>query len=1316
MRKVIFTLFALLVLFAGESAFGQDNALILKWKTSSSDLSIPIEDGYDYDFSIDWDNDGVYDETNVTSSVSHNYGNTASERVIRIKGKFPYLSRANKANLLEIKQWGTIEWAPDAFIKLFNKNDGFINAVITATDAPNLSKVTSLVRMCLDNKTFNYPLNHWDVSNVTDLSYAFWGAETFNQDLNNWDVSNVTDMYGLFREAKVFNGDISSWNMSNVTNTGAMFYEAKKFNGDISSWDVSKVTSMGEMFTWASSFNGDISGWDISSLTFMWRTFYFARSFNCDLSSWDVSKVTKMVETFAGASMFKADLSSWDVSKVRDMRGMFYHASRFNSDLSSWDVSKVTNMREMFAGAGDFNCDVSNWNVKGVYDFTFMFRGVEIPTSTYDKILINWSKLGIGVYDPIVKFDAGNSYYSEKGEAARQKLITDSKWVITDKGSAPKIEGEPFIMTIKPSEYNSIYLSAPDTYSFDFSVDWDNDGTYDEYNITETKIHSCMSGDDATIRIGGEFPVLKISSNINPVKNIQQWGDIKWKSFERIFYSTDGIKSTATDTPDLSKVENMSLAFGAADNFNMDISEWDVSNVKNMYATFFGTTYNPDISKWNVSNVTNMKQMFYKAFSFTGDISKWNVSNVTDMFAIFGNAYVFNSDISSWNVSKVTNMSYAFYRTKLFNQNLNKWNVSAVENMSGMFCNTDAFNSNINDWDVSEVQNMESMFESAKVFNQDLNNWDISSVNNIKRMFRNAVAFNGDVSSWDVSKITSMDSMFMNAASFNGNITDWKVKKVSSMVDMFKGVTIPTETYDQILINWSKLNLQENVKFHAGNSHYSAKAKEARDILINRYNWEITDLGMAGKNIHLTTPNGGESIRQNSTFDITWTHTNVTGNIKIELLKGTEAPVTIAENIDVATGKYSWTVGADIADNYSIKITLADDNSITDKSDATFAVVDENTKQLTLTAPNGGESVKKGSTFNITWTLANLTGKIKIVLLNADANMVILTEDVDITAGSYTWTADAAVGDKYYIKVVSVDDNNIRDNSDEYFSIVDANAKELTLTAPNGGESVKKGSTFNITWTSANITGNVKIELLKGTDNPVLITDNVDVTTGLYAWTVDTEARDNYSVKITSVDDNTISDNSDAVFSVVESVTKELKLTSPKGGEQIKKGSTFTITWTSANITGNIKIELLKDSGNPVVIADNIDVSAGSYEWSVNTDAGDNYSIKITSATDNNFTDKSTATFSIVTTSAIDNLSAIVAKIYPNPVKDILNIELPTTGSYRVTIFNTTGDIVTQKTASSVNTTIDMSVYNSGIYIIKITTGNRSYTGKIVKR
>ena len=48
-------------------------------------------------------------------------------------------------------------------------------------------------------------------------------ADSFNYDLDAWDTSRVTDMYSMFNGADIFNGKIGSWDVSEVTNMGYMF-------------------------------------------------------------------------------------------------------------------------------------------------------------------------------------------------------------------------------------------------------------------------------------------------------------------------------------------------------------------------------------------------------------------------------------------------------------------------------------------------------------------------------------------------------------------------------------------------------------------------------------------------------------------------------------------------------------------------------------------------------------------------------------------------------------------------------------------------------------------------------------------------------------------------------------------------------------------------------------------------------------------------------------------------------------------------------------------------------------------------------------
>ena len=62
---------------------------------------------------------------------------------------------------------------------------------------------------------------------------------------------------------------------------------------------------------------------------------------------------------------------------------------------------------------------------------------------------------------------------------------------------------------------------------------------------------------------------------------------------------------------------------GGTQNFNEDITGWNVSNVTDMSEMFLScsNSFNQDLSGWDVGNVTNMNQMFYNAPRFNSNIS-----------------------------------------------------------------------------------------------------------------------------------------------------------------------------------------------------------------------------------------------------------------------------------------------------------------------------------------------------------------------------------------------------------------------------------------------------------------------------------------------------------------------------------------------------------------------------------------------------------------------------------------------------------------------------------------------------------------------
>ena len=353
---------------------------------------------------------------------------------------------------------------------------------------------------------------------------------------------------------------------------------------------------------------------------------------------------------------------------------------------------------------------------------------------------------------------------------------------------------------------------------------------------------------------------------------------------------------------DVSQVKYMNGMFSGAVSFNQPLEKWDVRQVTSMYSMFSGaTSFNQPLEKWDVSQVTDMFGMFSDAIVFNQPLEKWDVSQVTNMLGMFSDAIVFNQPLEKWDVSQVTGMSYMFFEAASFNQPLEEWDVSQVTDMSGMFSRAASFNQPLEKWDVSQVTYMSDMFSGAASFNQPLEKWDVSQVEYINRMFSDAVVFNQPLEKWDVSQVTSMYGVFSGAASFNQPLEKWDVSQVTSMYGVFSraasfnqsldnwdisqvtdmsymfsraasfnqplakwdmsrlktdGLTsifyncgMDVGNYDKTLIGWATLEsgeikIPKGVYFEANNLQYCL-AEEARNTLINTYDWEIKD---AGKN------------------------------------------------------------------------------------------------------------------------------------------------------------------------------------------------------------------------------------------------------------------------------------------------------------------------------------------------------------------------------------------------------------------------------------------------------------------------------------
>ena len=420
---------------------------------------------------------------------------------------------------------------------------------------------------------------------------------------------------------------------------------------------------------------------------------------------------------------------------------------------------------------------------------------------------------------------------------------------------------------------DQITIYTDDTLTYDYSIDW-GDGAVDR-NVNGNMTHTYASAGTYTIRIAGTFPrfmaVGSFFGDAEKLISIDQWGTNSWTSFENGFVECENMDMLAADIPNLSNVTNLSRMFDGC---------------QSMVA-------NSSINDWDVSSAQNMLLMFANARSFNQPLNNWNVGNVTNMLSMFNGAEIFNQDLNNWNTSQVENMRFMFTAASDFNKPIDNWNVSNVLDMGWMFNNAVAFNQDLNSWNVSQVQDMFFMFLGATNFDGDISGWNPAQVTTMYGMFQNAVNFNQDISGWNVGQVTDMGWMFNGATLFNQPIGSWDVSNVGLANQMLVGTAFSSTNYDDLLIQWGQLTLQDDVNFGT-DATYCLGDVSKQDIITN-FNWAFSDGGLDcdPTDYFITTwqtDNPGDSnttsitiptfLGETYNYQVDWSYDGVTFNVE----------------------------------------------------------------------------------------------------------------------------------------------------------------------------------------------------------------------------------------------------------------------------------------------------------------------------------------------------------------------------------------------------------------------------------------------------
>uniref|UniRef100_A0A7V5XIA6 Bacterial repeat domain-containing protein n=1 Tax=Thermodesulfobacterium geofontis TaxID=1295609 RepID=A0A7V5XIA6_9BACT len=137
---------------------------------------------------------------------------------------------------------------------------------------------------------------------------------------------------------------------------------------------------------------------------------------------------------------------------------------------------------------------------------------------------------------------------------------------------------------------------------------------------------------------------------------------------------------------------------------------------------------------------------------------------------------------------------------------------------------------------------------------------------------------------------------------------------------------------------------------------------------------------------------------------------------------------------------------------------------------------------LRLITPNGREEVPAGGNYTITWQAPQNAHHFTLQL-STDNRQTWSVIKRNVTGNSYNWKVPVPENNKRqsFIRVIAFDSANNRigsDRSDRAFTI-----EVVKVTSPNGGETLKSGSTYTITWrTNQTIRPVAKVSLSYTTD------------------------------------------------------------------------------------------------------------------------------------------------------------------------------------------------------------------------------------------
>ena len=716
--------------------------------------------------------------------------------------------------------------------------DRVLTEAVCIPDVATRAELKAAVDACVGDRMCEMTMPHWDVSQVTDMSFLFQGKTQFNVDISQWEMSQVTTAAGMFEGAASFHQDIRGLTLASGADMTGMFTGADTWLSLVSRADGSATTD-GPPTAWVASglcfINEHVqSGWcvacgagkynapgDNPALGVDTRCDTFPDSAalktavdNClaedptgvaccnhgadcgaagtvEMADWDVSPVTSMSELFYNKGSFNADISRWDTSSVTNMYGMFYSANAFNQDIGAWDTSSVTTMHHMFRGAIAFNQDIGTWDTSSVTTMEYMFTNA----FAFNADISRWDTSSVTtMLNMFITAKAFNQHLSRWDVSS----VTDMQGMFAYTlafntmpvgWDTSKVTNSHCIFC-SAAAWKARFTAGTDTILLGSGWTRIDDACDASYPPDDGDVGTCtdtlVSGTSCVPECNAGYVLKGVTSCTNRV--LTEVATCEWQF-------TDGAELKATVDACLDAVPSgdrcCSLdrwcwhpdpamrrcgAVGC-----VDMPDWDVSQVTDARDLFMGrSSFLQDINEWTFADNANTTGMFTGADTWLSRASRDDTLNTTDGPP---GAWVFNLCLENERVEIGVCAPCSGGGT----------NAAGDDPAPGVdtgctFPDRAALKTAVDNCiavDSTGVACCNRGADCGAAGTTEMADWDVSLVTSMSELFKGKAQFNADISRWDTSSVTTMYQMFYSAIAFNQDIGAWDTSSVTNMYEMF---------------------------------------------------------------------------------------------------------------------------------------------------------------------------------------------------------------------------------------------------------------------------------------------------------------------------------------------------------------------------------------------------------------------------------------------------------------------------------------------------------------------------------------------------